>query len=142
MPHTLKPISITASASLTRNVHKDTLLTLDKSGGLTVTLPASTGKGDRYRIMVGTALTTSNYVIQVANATDVMAGIANGASTGTSGSFSTTATSDTITMDGATKGGGVGSYVELEDFKLGFWRATANLYATGTAATPFSAAVS
>lgn len=138
----IKPISITASATLSRNLHEMVPLSLDKSAGLTITLPASSGKGDRYRINVGTALTTSNYVIQVANATDVMSGIAILASTGTSGSFSTTATSDTITMNGGTTGGGVGSYIELEDFKSGFWRVTGNVYATGIAATPFSAAVS
>ena len=136
-----KPVSLTASATLARNVHRDTFVSLDKSGGLTVTLPASSGSGDRYRIGVGTALTTSNYVIQVANSTDVMAGIANLASTGTSGSFSTTASSDTITMNGGTTGGGIGSYIELEDFKSGFWKVTGDIYATGTAATPFSAAV-
>jgi hypothetical protein len=141
MPVTLKPVSLTASTTLVRNVHKDVPISLDKSGGLTVTLPASSGSGDKYKISVGTALTTSNYVIQVANSTDVMAGIANLGSTGTSGTFSTTASSDTITMNGGTTGGGVGSYVELEDYKSGFWRVTGNIYATGTAATPFSAAV-
>lgn len=136
------PISLTASVTLKRNVHKGATLTLDKTAGLTVTLPASTGKGDLYRLVVGTNLTTSNYVIQVANGTDIMAGAVM-VSTDIAGvTCPTTATSDTITMNGGTTGGVKGSLVVLEDVAAGTWLVTGSLVSTGAEATPFSAAVS
>ena len=56
--------------------------------------------------------------------------------------FETTSTSDTITMNGSTKGGIVGDLIELIDADSGFWQVRVIGSATGTEATPFSAAVS
>jgi hypothetical protein len=57
--------------------------------------------------------------------------------------FETAATSDTITLNGTTKGGaGIGDYVELIDIAANQWAVRVFSKATGTEATPFSAAVS
>jgi hypothetical protein len=53
----------------------------------------------------------------------------------------TSATTDTITMNGSTTGGVVGSWVKMKDVATGFWRLEGGLVCTGTEATPFSAAV-
>lgn len=116
------------------------VIPLSRAGGMTVTLPAATGSQAVYRFVVATTF-TSNGVIQVANATDVMAGSASVG--GTTGSvFSTTATSDTITMNGSTTGGLAGSFIECIDIAAGDWIVRAALVGSGTPATPFSAAVS
>ncbi len=113
---------------------------LNLAGGITVTLPAATGSQAILRFIVGTTF-TGNGIIQVANATDVMAGSAAvGGATGAV--FSTLPASDTITMNGSTTGGLAGSYIELIDVAAGDWIVRAALVGSGTPATPFSAAVS
>jgi hypothetical protein len=107
---------------------------------MTVTLPAATGSQAVYKFLVATTF-TSNGVIQVANATDVMNGLASvGGATGSV--FSTLPASDTITMNGSTTGGLAGSYIELVDISAGEWLVRAALIGSGSPATPFSAAVS
>jgi len=61
---------------------------------------------------------------------------------GTTGAvFSTLPASDTITMNGTTTGGLVGSYVQVTDLAAGEYLVSAALVGSGTPATPFSAAV-
>lgn len=137
----LKPISITASATLSRNVHAGAIVNIAALAGLTITLPASSGKGDRYKVFVTTTVTSNNYVIQVANATDIMAG-AIGLTTDIAGSvLPTAATTDTITMNGTTTGGLKGTFLEFEDVSSGIWKLSGNVVCSGVEATPFSAAV-
>lgn len=144
MAYELQPITLTANTTLKRNTHGGTWLNLSAAAGLTVTLPASDGTGSTFRFSVATTVTSNNYVIQVANATDVMQGVCIMAQDGgdTSVAFETASTSDTITMNGTTKGGIVGDYIELTDVKSGFWQVKMVVSATGTEATPFSATVS
>ena len=56
--------------------------------------------------------------------------------------FETAADSDTITLNGTTTGGLVGADVELIDIAADTWFVNVRTAATGTEATPFSAAVS
>lgn len=140
----MKPIAVTsATLTLTRNVHANGVsVVLNTATGVTVTLPQATGSGDEYEITVGTSVTSNNHIIQVANSTDIIQGAAVMPSPGTSGSFSSTATSDTITMNGGTTGGIKGSSVTIKDVATGLFVIKAGaILATGTAATPFSAAV-
>ncbi len=131
--------SVTTSTLAVTSDYNGDVIPLNRAAGMTVTLPAATGSQAVYRFLVGTTF-TSNGVIQVANATDVMLGsLAVSATTGTT--FSTLATSDTITMNGTTTGGLAGSIVELQDIAAGIWRVSGALLGSGTAATPFSAAV-
>jgi len=144
MPYPFQPISLTASATLDRDVHANgPLVKLNAAAGLTITLPASSGKGDTYRILIETTVTSNNDVIQVANATDVMMGMVVTAqdAADTAVIWEAAATSDTITLNGSTKGGIKGDYIEIEDATAGFWRVLGHTSATGTEVTPFSAAV-
>jgi hypothetical protein len=140
MALSLAPVTLAATASLTRNTHANTVVVFDAAGGGTLTLPASTGDGDTYKIAVHTTL-TSSLIIKVANTTDVMRG---GVSISTDiGGVTMLAggTNDTITMSGSTTGGVHGSVVTLTDYKAGFWLVEGFLASTGTEATPFSATV-
>ena len=135
-----EPISLTASATL-GNVHSGTVVKLDAAAGLTVTLPAASGTGRVFKIVVGTTVTSNSYVIKVASSSDIIQG-ALGVSTDAAGVvIPTAADSDTITMNGSTTGGIKGSTVILSDVASGVWAVGGALVSTGVEATPFSASV-
>jgi hypothetical protein len=130
-----------ATLTVTADAYNGQTINLSRAAGITVTLPAATGSNAVYTFEVATSVTSNNNVIQVANATDVMNGFSSVA--GTTGSvFSTLPASDTITMNGTTTGGLIGSYVQVTDLAAGYYLVQASLIGSGTPATPFSAAVS
>lgn len=137
----IKPVVKTASFTLNRNTHQDTWVKCDAAAGMTVTLPAASGTGDRYKLIVGTTVTSNNFIVQVANSTDVLYGAIHLTTDIAGTSMPTGSTDDTITMNGSTKGGVKGSWVILEDIATGIWALSGALICTGTEATPFSAAV-
>jgi hypothetical protein len=133
----------TLTASTTLNpFFAGTTIVLSAAAGMTVTLPAATGSGASYEIVVGTNLSSGDYVIEVASAADIMAGTVDVASAIDGVTCPTTSTSDTITMNGSTKGGIIGSRVVLTDMKAGIWSVSGGLVSSSTEATPFSADVS
>jgi hypothetical protein len=135
-------VPATASLTVSKTLHEDKIIVLRAAAGLTATLPASAGTGDIYRFVVDTSVTSNNYIIKVANSTDIMGGVATmGSSGGTSASVGTAATSDTITMNGSTSAGLRGTYVELTDVATGLWQVSMHGVASGIAVTPFSATV-
>lgn len=145
MAPSLKPIAVTAAAvALTRNVHAGAPVLLDRAAGVTVTLPAATGSGDTYSVVVKTTVTSNNHIIKVANATDVMQGFVASATatTGAGTHEAATSTDDTITMNGTTTGGVAGSAVSLTDVAPGIWQVAGQLVGSGTLASPLSASVS
>lgn len=135
-------VDVTASTlTVTERKHAGKIVTLNRAAGITVTLPAAKGTGAKYEFVVGTTVTSNSYKIQVANASDVMMGVL-GVSTDAAGvNIPTAATSDTITMNGSTQGGVLGSRVVLEDVAENQWAVSGALVSTGVEATPFSAAV-
>jgi hypothetical protein len=119
-------------------------LVFTRAAGVVVTLPAATGTGDIYKFYVNTTVTSNSYKIQVANATDIISGLAladDGDGEPANG-WPTTSTTDTITMDGSTQGGIKGDSLEIIDIASGQFCVRAFLTNSGTEATPFSAAVS
>lgn len=137
------PIAVTASRTL-GNYEAGTVVVVNAAAGLTLTLPASSGNGTEYEIFIGTTVTSNSVIIQVANSSDVMAGQAIMATDNASDvviSFETASTSDTITMNGTTKGGILGDRIRLRDVATNVWSVLMTGSATGTEVTPFSAAV-
>lgn len=139
-------VSITATATLTRPANAGLTNVVNAAAGLTLTLPAALGTGYRYRVLVGTLLTSNTIVIKVANATDVMRGgvLINdiGDSTAATADFYPTAsTSDTITLTAAIGAGKVGDWIELEDYAAGFFAVRGSLQGETDPANPFSATV-
>jgi len=137
-----QPINVTASTlTVDRDNHAGAVVTVNRAAGCVVTLPASIGKGDEYTFFVGTTISSNSFKIQVANASDTLAG---GVSISTDIAGVTMlcgGTDDTITMSGTTTGGVAGSWVKLVDVALNKWMVNGFLASTGTEATPFSAAV-
>lgn len=137
----ISPINITASTlTLSEWEHSGKTVTLNLAAGQALTLPAATGSGARFKLFVGTTY-TSDATVKVANASDTMAGSAIIDGT-TSTMFQTAATSDTITMDGSTTGGLLGTQIYLEDVAANVWMVNMLGNGSGTEATPFSATVS
>lgn len=140
----MKPYRIAAALSITEAAHAGRTGYFDIAAGVTVTLPRATGSGARYRFVVKTTVTSVNDVIQVANADDVMQGGIMGHQDGGDSveSWETASTSDTITLNGSTKGGLRGDVIEIEDVAEALFIVWGQITQTGTQATPFSAAVS
>jgi hypothetical protein len=144
----VKPIvTLVATDAITIAEHAGRTLLMGEVGGnaaATFTLPAATGSGAEYRFIVS-VINTSNYVIQVANANDTIDGsvILHQDSANTTQTFNTVAASDTITLNGTTKGGvSIGDEITLLDMATNQYMVKGVLTASGTEATPFSAAVS
>ena len=140
---TQRIVNLTASTlTVSATQHNEKIVTINRAAGTTITLPAASGTGAKYTFIVGTTL-TANGVIQVANASDVMTGNAYTTTTSSTNAeaFATSATSDTITLNGTTTGGIKGDNVEIIDIAANLWHAVLFTSSTGTEATPFSAAV-
>lgn len=141
-----REVAIAVSTSIAQATHGDKTVVLGGAGSArTMTLPAATGSGARFRFVVG-AVNTSNYVIQVTT-DDVMYGNILAVSTAETPDllqpWTTAADSDTITLNGTTKGGvKIGDWVECEDIATDCWAVRGVVTASGTEVTPFSAAVS
>ena len=97
-------VSLTAATTLTESANGNKLHLLNLAGGFTTTLPASTGNGATYKFIVQTVSTTG-YIIKVANATDIFTGTAYTLSDGAAAvlGYTTGATDDTLTLNGTTK---------------------------------------
>lgn len=137
-----KPSAITAATLSPGSAYDGKTIVMDRAAGITTTLPAATGSGRKLRFYNKTTVTSNNHIIQVTG-DDVMKGTAWMANDvdGSVSAFETAVDTDTITMNGTTKGGIVGDIIELEDVAAGTWSVQAFLQGTGTEATPFSAAV-
>lgn len=131
-----------ATLAVTKATHDGKMIVVDKADGATITLPAATGSGLDLEVFVKTTITSNNLIIQVTG-NDVMQGQQRAAQDGgdTSVAFETAADSDTITMNGTTKGGIRGDYVRLVDVAADLWMVQILNAGTGTEATAFSAAV-
>jgi len=141
-------IPTVADLVLTQALHAGKVVTVGSATGDTVTLPAASGTGDKYTVVIKTTATSNAHIVQVANATDVMDGSLNiqqdTDADGTSKTWRADAGDDTMTFAGAaTTGGIVGGRIECIDYAAGFWSCIAYTQSGGASeATPFSAAVS
>ena len=132
------PVTVSTATSLKRNVHANgVLILLDSTTGRTLTLPASTGKGDTYEVYLPTTVTSGSHVV-AALTTDIIQGSVAVAGDIAGVTCPTTATTDKITLNGGTTGGVLGSYLKLVDAKSGQWMVSGSLVSTSSEATPFS----
>lgn len=134
--------AVTASTALTRRLHAGKTVVVNAAAGATITLPAATATGDQYTVFCGTTISTGSLIVTVASSADTMGG-GVGISTDIAGvTMQAAATDDTITMNGSTAGGIVGSWVRLTDVASGKWMVEGFLVSSGSEGNPFSNAVS
>ena len=151
-----------SSISLTVDSHAGKIIHNDAAGAVTYTLPATNANADsgiagpdadltnlnnvgaKFTI-INSITKTGDLVVQVANATDVMTGMATIVDTDSSDNmegFMTASTSDTITLNGSTTGGVTHARIECTVLASGKYAVEVFTGGTGDLATPFSAAVS
>ena len=155
-------IDADSSTSLTVATHAGRIVHNDAAGAVTYTLPAVNATADsgvagpgpdlNNLNNVGATFTiinsitkTGDLVVQVANSTDVMTGMATMLDTDTNDTmegFMTVAASDTITLNGSTTGGVTHATIVCTVLATGLWKVSVDTGGTGNIATPFSAAVS
>lgn len=134
-----------ATGAITLADHEGKINLLGEVGGnaaVTLTLPAATGTGGRYRFIVS-VVNTSNYLIKVTT-DDTMDGsiLSLQDAADTVVGWETAADSDTITLNGTTTGGvSIGDWVELIDIATDQWMVTGIVTSSGSEATMFSATV-
>ena len=143
-------VTLVEDTTITNALHAGRILLMGEVGGdasATFTLPAATGTGAEFKFIVS-VVNTSNYVIQVTG-NDTIDGsvvVTNDSTAGGTASlisWPTVAASDTITLNGTTTGGvNIGDYVLLTDIATDQYSVSGLLNASGSEATPFSAAVS
>jgi hypothetical protein len=128
-----------ATVTFDPDTHAGRLVTLNRSGGIDVTLPAATGTGHVYRAFIGTT-TTDAYTFTCAGS-DKLHGQAVGADAAAEFIWNAVhGTDTTITLGGSGQetGGTIGDYVYLEDVASGDWFVRISLeHGSGTEATPF-----
>ena len=143
-------VTLTGTDAITQAEHAGRILLMGEVGGdaaATFTLPAATGTGAEFKFIVS-VVNTSNYVIQVTgdDTIDGSVVVTNDTTAGGTASlisWPTVAATDTITLNGTTQGGvQIGDYLLLTDIATDQYTVSGLLNASGTEATPFSAAVS
>lgn len=129
--------------TVTQALHGNRTVTVSSAAPIAITLPQATGTGSVYKFQMQVAATGTSSTIKVANATDVMQGVSWCLTTASANvvGYGTSATSDTISLNGTTTGGVVGDIIEITDAKTGFFSVKMFSSPTGTTATPFSATV-
>ena len=126
--------------TVTQALHGGRTVTISSAAPIAITLPQATGTGTTYKFQIQVAATGTSHTISHANATDVMQGVAWALTTASANvvGYGTTATSNTISLNGTTLGGVVGDIVEITDVKTGFFSVKLFTSPTGTTATPVS----
>lgn len=135
----IAPVAVTASVTLAQGTHSNRVTTLSAAAGLAVTLPAATGTGDTYELVVITTITSNTTTVTCAGS-DAMQGQAIVLSDGAAAvlAYDAAGTATVLTMNGTTQGGYVGHRITLKDIATAKWLVTSIGKATGTEATPFS----
>ena len=127
----------TATVSITDEGYVGQCIVMNRAAGITATLPAATGSGNRYEF-IGAVDATGDQIITVTG-DDTMAGVAYlGNDSAGASCFYTGAATDTITLDGSTTGGLKGWRVVCDDIAADTWAVTVMSEASGTEATCFS----
>jgi hypothetical protein len=135
-------VTVTASTvAVTDDALVGHRIVMNRAAGVTATLPEATGSGNRFEF-IGLVDASGSHIIQVTG-NDIMMGVAYlGNDSAGASVFYTADTSDTITMNGSTQGGLKGWRVIVDDIAADTWAVVLFSEASGTEATPFSAAVS
>lgn len=129
--------------TITATEHGGRIVKVSSTTPIAITLPAASGSGEVYTFVVNVSATATGHTIKVANTSDIISGISIIAQTDTAqvNGFLTTATDDTITVNGTTKGGIKGDKIVLIDMATNTYQCTMQCGASGTVVTPFSATV-
>ena len=136
----LAPKNYTASATLSQS-DAETDITANAAAGMTLTLPTALGTGYNFKIIIGTTVTSNNFILSRGLAADKFIGMATqaGAASGSAPlTWKPGATDNTLTMNGTTKGGVIGDFILCTDIAAGVWSLQVLGQGSATQITPFS----
>lgn len=136
-----------ASVSLLNTIHNDRILYYSKADGGAITLPAASGLGSIYTVILGATITSNSTTIKAASASDSFTGMAFGVDVDGEGATGYTwnadSGDDTVTLNGGSTGGFIGDEWVFKDVASGVWQVRGFITQSGgSEATPFSATVS
>lgn len=110
----------------------------DTAAGITYTLPAPV-VGMNYEFVVTTSVTSSNHKIITSAGTVLLQGVIVGATTTASMFESVIGSSNiSVTMNGTTTGGLVGSNIQFRCLSATLWQVSGQNFGSGSPATPFA----
>ena len=134
-------VNTTEALALTAAAHAGRIVTANHATGFAITLPEAIGNGDVYTVFYGTTVASGSATIVAPSASTSFLG-GCGISTNISGvTIICNTGDDTITMNGSTTGGLLGTWFRFTDVASGIFMLEGFLCSTGTEADPFSAAV-
>lgn len=129
----------TATATLSADGYGGMRILLDRAAGSVVTLPAASGTGIQFEIIIKTTVTTNAYDIRCPSGSEFFGhATLHQDSANTVVSFDAADNDTEISMNGSTTGGLRGGRIVLTDAYTGHWHVTLETAATGTEATPFT----
>lgn len=122
-----------ATATISEELHNGHTIFVQRAAGSTLTLPAATGSGMRFRVVCDTPVSSNALLIQCAGAD-----LFHGALFVVDDTFAADESDDNqISLNGGTTGGDGGDFIDIVDLASGDWYVTGVLHGAGTAATPF-----
>lgn len=126
--------------SVTAASHAGKTIVINSAAPIAVSMPAATGTGNVYKFKIGVAATGTSHTIS-ANGTDVTEGIVLALTTSSANviGYASTATSDSLVLNGTTQGGVAGDLYTWIDAESGVWQVNGVTQATGSTASPFAA---
>lgn len=131
-------VALTAATAAPTSTQSGSIFTLGRAGGITVTLPTPV-VGLRYTFMVVTSVTATSYKIITDAGTTLLQGVITSATTTASVFESVTGSSNiSVTMNGTTTGGLVGTQLEFTCLSSTLWQVFGTNFTSGTTATPFA----
>lgn len=132
-------VNCTASTlTVTAALHAGHIVTLNRAAGIAVTLPAATGTGNKYELLINT-LITSNTTTITTGAGDFLSGLVLAArqSSGLVTAYMLNGSSNHIlTFNGSTQGGVVGDKISLVDVATNLWQCQVVMQTVGASASP------
>ena len=110
----------------------------DTAAGITYTLPAPV-VGATYDFVVTTSVTSSNHKVITNTGTVLLQGVIAGATTTATMLESVIGSSNiSVTMNGTTTGGLVGTYLSFKCLSATLWQVNGMNFGSGSPATPFA----
>lgn len=138
-------VNVTAATYTLTQAQSGALVLFNKADGATVTLPAAPTVGTFYDFVVGTTITGSNAVIVTGASCFIAGALSAGIDATTPGTnpgpkywVMNGSSHTTITMNGTTTGGYIGTHLRYVAVSPTVWAVTGNLFSSGTIATPVS----
>jgi hypothetical protein len=128
--------------TVTQHAERVVLVNSNSTVANTISLPVATGSGAKYTIINNVAQTQGSVVVAATGTLDTLNGVAymvNSTVTNNAQAFYTSASSDKVTFNLTTTGGGTGGdRVEAIDSAANVYTVEVHSATNGTTATPFS----